>query len=78
MVLKDCLDRGTECDKGLIIASADGMPLSAINPAKLLATVAELAAIGRPAIAATREASTSVPHAAATSSVTATGRRRSS
>jgi hypothetical protein len=43
VVVKDCLDRCTACDKGLIIATADGMPLSAINPAKLLATVAELA-----------------------------------
>jgi hypothetical protein len=43
VVIKDCLDRCIGCDKGLIIASVDGMPVSAASPAKLLATVAELA-----------------------------------
>lgn len=38
-VIKDCLDRCTGCDKGLIIASADGMPLSAAKPEKLLESI---------------------------------------
>ena len=44
IVIKDCLDRCQACDKGLIIASAGGMPVSAVQPRKLLATVAALAA----------------------------------
>jgi uncharacterized protein YuzB (UPF0349 family) len=43
VIVKDCLDRCLACDKGLLIAAVDGMPVSAANPAKLLATVAELA-----------------------------------
>jgi hypothetical protein len=43
IIVKDCLDRCMGCDKGLIIATVDGAPVSAVNPAKLLATVAELA-----------------------------------
>lgn len=43
LVVKDCLDRCQGCDKGLLIASVDGMPVSAGTAAKLLATVAELA-----------------------------------
>jgi len=43
-IVKDCLDRCQACDKGLIIAAADGMPLSAATAGKLLATIAELAA----------------------------------
>ncbi len=42
LVVKDCLDRCQACDKGLIIATVDGMPVSAGTAAKLLATVAEL------------------------------------
>ena len=43
-IIKDCLDRCTACDKGLIIATAGGFPLSAAKPEKLLAGVDELAA----------------------------------
>jgi hypothetical protein len=42
-VLKDCLDRCQGCDKGLLIANADGMPLSAATAAKLLASLDDLA-----------------------------------
>jgi hypothetical protein len=44
LIIKDCLDRCMGCDKGLIIASADGMPLSAAKPEKLLESVAALEA----------------------------------
>jgi uncharacterized protein YuzB (UPF0349 family) len=40
---KDCLERCQACDKQLIIATADGTPISAADPAKILATVAALA-----------------------------------
>ena len=43
VVLKDCLERCQACDKQIIIASVDGMPVSAVTATKLLATVAELA-----------------------------------
>jgi uncharacterized protein YuzB (UPF0349 family) len=43
LLIKDCLDRCMACDKGLIIAAADGMPLSAAAPDKLLASIAALA-----------------------------------
>jgi hypothetical protein len=43
-VVKDCLDRCQGCDKGLLIATADGMPLSAFTAEKLLANIADLAA----------------------------------
>jgi hypothetical protein len=43
VTIKDCLDRCQACDKQLIIATADGTPISAVNPAKILATVAALA-----------------------------------
>jgi hypothetical protein len=43
VTIKDCLERCQACDKLLIIATADGAPISAVNPAKILATVAALA-----------------------------------
>jgi uncharacterized protein YuzB (UPF0349 family) len=43
VTIKDCLERCQACDKQLIIATADGTPVSAVNPAKILATVAALA-----------------------------------
>lgn len=43
LTIKDCLDRCQACDKGVIIATVDGTPVSALQPAKLLATVAALA-----------------------------------
>jgi uncharacterized protein YuzB (UPF0349 family) len=43
VVLKDCLDRCLACDKGLLIATVDGMAISALTPEKLLATVATMA-----------------------------------
>jgi hypothetical protein len=43
VTIKDCLDRCQACDKNLIIANGDGMPISAVDPAKILATVAALA-----------------------------------
>ncbi len=42
--LKDCLQRCQGCDLGLLIASADGMPMSAKHVDKLLADLDELAA----------------------------------
>jgi hypothetical protein len=42
-VVKDCLDRCQGCDKGLLIAAADGMPLSAMTADQLLAKIADLA-----------------------------------
>jgi hypothetical protein len=41
--LSDCLQRCQGCDLGLIIATADGMPLSAKTTEKLLRTIDELA-----------------------------------
>lgn len=43
VTIKDCLERCQACDKQLIIATADGTPVSAVDPAKILATVAALA-----------------------------------
>jgi len=43
IVIKDCLDRCQACDKGVLIGTADGTPVSAVTPAKLLATIAALA-----------------------------------
>jgi hypothetical protein len=42
--LKDCLGRCVPCQAGQIIAAVDGMPVSAPDPARLLAITAELAA----------------------------------
>ena len=42
--LKDCLQRCQACDLGLIIAQADGMPLSGKTIEKILGSVDELAA----------------------------------
>jgi hypothetical protein len=44
VVLKDCLERCQACDKGLIIATVDGMPLSAIDAAAFVDKLAQLAA----------------------------------
>jgi hypothetical protein len=43
IVVKDCLNRCQGCQLGLIIAIADGMPMSAKNPEKFLADLDELA-----------------------------------
>jgi hypothetical protein len=43
VTIKDCLERCQACDKQLIIATAGGAPVSAVSPAKILATVAALA-----------------------------------
>jgi hypothetical protein len=43
-VIKDCLDRCMGCDKGLLIAAADGLPMSAAKADKLLATIDAIAA----------------------------------
>jgi hypothetical protein len=42
--LKDCLGRCTPCQAGQLIFTADGMPLMAPDPARLVALTAELAA----------------------------------
>ena len=44
LVLKDCLDRCQACDKGLIIASVDGIALSAVDVASFQDKLAQLAA----------------------------------
>ncbi len=43
IIIKDCLDRCQRCDLGLIIASADGMPLAAKDASALLSDVEALA-----------------------------------
>ena len=43
IVLKDCLDRCMACDKGLIIATVEGTPVSGLGPDKILAMVEALA-----------------------------------
>ena len=42
-VIKDCLDRCGRCETGALIATADGMPLSAADAAELLTQVDALA-----------------------------------
>ncbi len=44
--LKDCLQRCQGCDLGLLIATADGMPLSGKTPDKILRDIDELARDG--------------------------------
>ena len=36
VIVKDCLERCQTCDRGVLIAMADGMPLSARHADKLL------------------------------------------
>ena len=43
-IVKDCLDRCQRCDLGFIVASADGMPLSAPTIDQFFKDVEELAA----------------------------------
>jgi hypothetical protein len=42
-ITPDCLQRCQKCDQGLLIAVADGAPLSAATAEELLAAVDELA-----------------------------------
>ncbi len=44
VLVKDCLNRCQGCDLGLVIAAADGVPMSAKHVAKLLGDLDELAA----------------------------------
>jgi hypothetical protein len=44
VALKDCLERCQACDKGLIIATVDGMALSAIDARAFAEKLAQLAA----------------------------------
>jgi hypothetical protein len=44
VALKDCLERCQACDKGLIIATVDGMALSAIDARAFADKLAQLAA----------------------------------
>jgi hypothetical protein len=43
-VVKDCMDRCSTCEKGSLIATADGMPLAAKDGVELLAMVDALEA----------------------------------
>ena len=42
-LVQDCLDRCPVCEKGILVAVADGIPIQAPEPGALLALIDELA-----------------------------------